>query len=50
MRLQIELAFRGRNFAERVRRYDDFMGCMVRGFHFRLRPLYFELVWRSDRR
>ena len=47
IRLEIEFAFRYRNHMERVYRYDDDLGCMVRGFQFRLKPIFMAVLWRA---
>lgn len=41
MRIEIEFSFRGLNHICRVDRYDNIFGCMVKGFQFRLRPMFF---------
>lgn len=40
MRLEIELKFNGINHLECFYRYDHLFGRMVRGFQFRIRPLF----------
>jgi hypothetical protein len=44
MRITIEFGFVGNNFAERIRRYDMFLGCNAIGFAFRLKPIFLEVV------
>jgi len=40
MRLEIELRFNGINHLESFYRYDHMFGRMVRGFQFRIRPIF----------
>ena len=46
MRIEIEFAFFGYNHARRIWRHDDGFGQMVRGFQFRLRPVFVAVLWR----
>lgn len=44
VRIVIEFQFHGINGVWKLNRYDDMFGVNVRGFHFRIRPLYFEFL------
>lgn len=45
MRIEIEFKRTGINHFDRINRYDDFLGKMVKGFQFRVRPLFFVVMW-----
>lgn len=47
MRTEIELSFSGLNHANKIHRYDEGFGAMVRGFQFRVRPLFVVIVWKK---
>lgn len=47
MSITIELNKWRAFLCERVYRYDDFLGQMVRGFIFRLGPAFLSVVWRA---
>lgn len=46
MNFELELFSRGLTHATRVNRYDDAMGCMVRGFQARALGVFLRVVWR----
>lgn len=49
MNIEIGLFSRGITHAHRVYRYDDMMGCMVRGFSARALGVFVCVVWRTRR-
>lgn len=46
MRFIIEIHPNGLNGFWKIDRYDGLFGVNVRGFHCRLRPIYFEIVFK----
>jgi hypothetical protein len=47
MRVEIEFLFSGTNHFDRFYRFDDYLNKMVRGFSFRMRPLFIVVMYFS---